>query len=84
VAEPRKPRIRYGVPTEFYPHLAEGWYVLLPDWPDGVVPECFDTWPQALARVKQWYEEKDEQRRRIQGKIALVVDRLKQDGGWAT
>ena len=82
MAERTKPRIKYWNAPVGDPFLVrwperEGWYVWLPDLPEDVMPECFDTWPQALAHVKQWYEEKDEQRRRIQGKIAVLVDRLK-------
>lgn len=76
MAERTKPRIKYWkVPLSHT--VPPGWFVLLPETPENVWPERFDTWPQALARVQQWYEEKDEQRRRIQGKITVLVDRLK-------
>lgn len=66
-----KPRIKYLTP----PFDPAGWYVRLPGMPDEVMPERFDTWPDALARVKQWYENV-EQRRRVQAKIAAVSARL--------
>lgn len=72
MAEARKPCIRYWTPREFYPHMRAGWYVLLPDTPEDVMPERFDTWQLARARVEQWYEEKEAQRRRVLEKIGRV------------